>query len=139
MEPRNCKRCGRMFGYISGIPICDNCKKKEEEDFMKVRLYIKENSGANMREVAEVCEVSIEKITRFLREGRLEVREGSNLVLECESCRKAIKSGRLCQECSRHLERDMAQAATGSNREETDGDSKELKSKGGGMKYLRSE
>lgn len=138
MEPRNCRRCGRMFGYMGGIPICDHCKQKDEEDFQKVRQYLKEQPGASMKEVSEACEVSVEKITRFLREGRLEVREGANLVLECESCGKSIKTGRFCENCAKQLERDMSKVAGAANSagKKSDDDSKP---KGGGMKYLRSE
>ena len=27
MNLRNCSRCGKMFNYVAGPPICDVCKK----------------------------------------------------------------------------------------------------------------
>ncbi len=140
MEPRNCKRCGRMFGYMGGLPICDLCKRKDEEDFENVRTYLKENPGATMREVSDACEVSVEKITRFLREGRLEVREGSNIVLECENCGRSIKRGRFCEACSKQLERDISAAASGrSAKGGKEAEGEEEKKRKTGMRYLTSD
>ena len=28
MNLRNCSRCGKMFNYVAGPPICDACKKE---------------------------------------------------------------------------------------------------------------
>jgi hypothetical protein len=48
--------------------------------------------------------MSVEKIKRFLKEGRLEItNDDGNLILECETCGKSIKSGRFCPECERDL------------------------------------
>lgn len=139
MEPRNCRRCGKMFGYTSGMPICDACKRKDEEDFQRVRQYLKENPGARMREVAEACEVSVEKVTRYLREGRLEIKEGANIVLECESCGRSIKSGRFCESCSKQLGKDFARIAGAGVSKDQDDNENNAKTKGGGMKYLKSD
>ena len=65
MEIKNCKRCGKMYSYLTGIPICDQCKQKDEDDFQKVKKYIYEHRGASMKEISDDCEVSVEKITRF--------------------------------------------------------------------------
>lgn len=139
MDIRNCKRCGKMYAYLSGPPICQDCKQQDEEDFQKVKKYIYDNRGASMKDISEACDVSIEKITKFLKEGRLEIKEGSNIILECEKCGQAIKSGRLCAACSKQLERDMSSAANtaASNAEEIKKNS-EFK-KEGGMRYLKSE
>lgn len=138
MEPKNCRRCGRIFGYVGGIQICDACKRKDEEDFVNVKKYLYENRGASMKEVSEACEVSVEKITRFLKEGRLEIREGTNIVLECESCGKSIQSGRLCANCSKQLERDMTKVASDAAAQ-TQREEEEEEKKKGGMRYLKSD
>jgi predicted amidophosphoribosyltransferase len=50
----------------------------------------------------------VEKIKRFLREGRLEiVGDSGNMFLECEGCGKAIRSGRYCSDCEREMSRDF--------------------------------
>ncbi|MGE5472836.1 MAG: TIGR03826 family flagellar region protein [Ignavibacteriales bacterium] len=138
MEIRNCKRCGKMYAYISGIPICDQCKQKEEDDFQKVKKYIYENRSSSMKEISEACEVSVEKITRFLREGRLEIKEDTNIILECENCGGPIKTGRFCAECSKKLERELSRASNIPEPSDSKEDEGEEKKKGGGMRYLKS-
>jgi len=128
-----------MYSYITGIPICDQCKQKDEDDFQKVKKYIYENRGASMKEISDDCEVSVEKITRFLRDGRLEIKEGSNIILECENCGQPIKSGKYCPECSKKLERELTRAGnTAANNTSRENDDKDSKPKGGGMRYLKS-
>lgn len=103
-EIRNCPRCGKIFNYMSN-PICGRCIEDEEDEFKRVKGYVYDNPGANMFEVAEITEVSIEKIMRFLREERLEISGGDgNVVLECERCGRAIKTGRFCEPCKDNLQ-----------------------------------
>ncbi|MFZ5353334.1 MAG: TIGR03826 family flagellar region protein [Bacillota bacterium] len=100
---RNCPRCGRVFSYV-GRPICNNCLNAEEDEFKRVKDYIYDNPGANMSEVSEATDVSVEKIMRFLRDERLEIVSGEgNMILECERCSKAIKTGRFCETCKDEL------------------------------------
>jgi len=102
-ELRNCPRCGRIFTYI-GRPICNRCMDDEEIEFKKVKEYVYDNPGATISETSQETGVSVEKIIRFLREERLEIKsEESNMVLECERCGVPIKSGRYCERCKREL------------------------------------
>jgi len=72
----------------------------EEDEFKVVKEYIYDNPGATISEVSQETEVSVEKIMRFLREERLEIKsENSNLVLGCERCGRSINSGRFCENC----------------------------------------
>lgn len=107
MEVRNCVRCGRLFQYVSGPPICNVCKQKEEESFQLVKEYIYEHKNANMIEVSNETGVSVKLIERFLREGRLVLTEDSPIYLKCENCGKEIKTGRFCQACSMNLSNEM--------------------------------
>ena len=72
MNVRNCKKCGRIFNYVSGMPICMQCKEKLEEKFQEVKKYIQENRHASIPQVSEACEVSTNQIQQWLREERLE-------------------------------------------------------------------
>lgn len=106
-EIRNCPRCGKIFSYI-GRPICNKCIDIEENEFKIVKEYIYDNPGATISEVSQETEVSVEKIMRFLREERLEIKsENSNLILECERCGRAINSGRFCEDCKNDITRDF--------------------------------
>ncbi len=71
------------------------------DDYGKVRLYIETHRGANAAEVESNTGVSQKSIRRMLRESRLEIAEESKLFLNCEICRKTIRSGTLCSECAR--------------------------------------
>lgn len=100
-----------MFNYI-GVPICPTCVESDEEDFKRVKEYLYNNPGSSMSEVSSVLEISVEKITRYLREGRLEIVGGSgNMILHCESCGKSINSGRFCDMCSNDLSKGFKSSA----------------------------
>lgn len=105
---RNCRRCGRMYNYLGGPPICLDCKKADEEVFQKVKEYLYENPGATLSQVSLDCEVSVEKIKLFLKEGRLEITDGVNIILECERCGKSINTGRYCDACQHEVTNDIA-------------------------------
>ena len=57
MNARNCKKCGRVFNYISGMPLCPTCKEEMEEKFQAVKEYIQNNKDTTIKTVAEECEV----------------------------------------------------------------------------------
>ncbi len=40
MNVRNCRKCGNLFNYVSGPPICMACREKLEEKFQEVKKYI---------------------------------------------------------------------------------------------------
>lgn len=107
MEVRNCAKCGRIFQYLVGIPICPKCKEKEEQDFQLVKTYIYDNKNANMMEVSNQTGVSMKLIERFIREGRLMLSEDSPIFLKCEKCGTQIRTGRFCQSCSTSLSNEM--------------------------------
>lgn len=109
MNIKNCTRCGKIYNY-DGFRICPSCRRDDEQDFQKVKEYLYEYPGANISEVEEATGVDSKKIIDFLREGRLEVGEGSNLVLECENCGVSIRTGRFCEKCASGLQRELGQA-----------------------------
>lgn len=111
-ELRNCRRCGRIFNYLSGSPICTSCKEDDENDFKRVKQYLYENPKATISEVASELDISIEKIKKFLREERLEiVGNGGITGLECEKCGTFIKTGRFCDDCNKDLALGFSNAA----------------------------
>ncbi len=113
MNIRNCTRCGKIYNY-DGFRICPTCRRDDEKDFQKVKEYLYEYPGATISEVNEATEVDSQKIIDFLREGRLEIGENSNLVLECEKCGISIKTGRFCEKCASGLQKELGQAVSAS-------------------------
>lgn len=103
MEVKVCTQCKRLFNYLSGPPICPGCKDKLEEKFLEVKLYIQENPHDGISEVAKANEVQTSQIRRWIREERLAFSDESGIGIDCESCGKTIKTGRLCQACKDKL------------------------------------
>ncbi|MDP4179505.1 MAG: MerR family transcriptional regulator [Bacillota bacterium] len=111
-DVRNCRRCGKVYNYI-GNPLCPTCIQADDEDFKRVKEYLYKYPGAAMSKVSEDLEISVDKITRYLREGRLEiVGEEANIVLSCENCGKSIKTGRFCDICQSSLTTSLKKTAT---------------------------
>ncbi len=105
---RNCKECGRIFQYDGISKLCYKCRRQDDEDFRVVREYVYENPKSTIQAVSEETEVSEDKILRYLREGRLEiVGENPGLLLDCESCGAAIRTGRFCNDCATSMERGL--------------------------------
>ena len=103
MEIRTCKQCKRIFNYLTGPSICPACKDKLEEKFIEVKEYIRDNPKEGINGVAKANDVSVNQIRRWIREERLSFSEDSGIGIDCESCGKMIRSGRLCQSCKDKL------------------------------------
>lgn len=131
MNVRSCKMCKRLFNYLSGPAYCPACKDKMEEKFQEVKVFIQENPGVHIQEVADSCEVETAQIRQWLREERLELTEGSPLMLSCESCGAPIRCGRYCDKCKANVSngfKDILKSNTRQNqdsfRKKEDGGSK---------------
>lgn len=133
MEMRNCKSCGKIFTYI-GRPVCPSCRKKEEEEFKKVKEYLYDNPGASVVQISNDLEISIRKIKSYLRDGRLEIiGDDGNMLLECEKCGKSIRTGRFCEDCSNEFVKDIQSVTGGMKPLEVKDEGKKIK---GAMRYL---
>ncbi len=110
MNVKNCRKCGKIFNFIGGQPICPDCRKKLEDDFVKAKEYIRENPNTTVAAVAEACEIEVQQIRQWLREERLVFGslEGSDLV--CENCGTKILSGRFCDKCKNDVARGLSSA-----------------------------
>lgn len=108
MNVRNCRRCGKLFNYVQGPPICMPCREALEEKFQEVKNYIWDHAHASISEVAEACDVTTNQIQQWLRDERLELAEGSAITLSCENCGTAIMSGRFCEKCKREMAHELS-------------------------------
>lgn len=111
----NCSRCGRFFESNGFITLCPNCYEKDQSDFEKIRQYLYEHPRAKIFQVSTDLDISVHKIKRYLREGRLEIIEKDNLFLKCEACGKAICSGVYCDECSKKSKNDFKAVYAGNS------------------------
>ncbi len=106
--PRICQKCGGVMIFKGlGEYRCEDCGEQAYDDYGKVRAYIEEHKGATAAQIEDAIGVSQKTIRRLLREGRLEVAEGSRMFLHCELCDKPIRSGRFCPECEVKMHRSM--------------------------------
>lgn len=112
MNVRNCRKCGRVYNYVVGPNMCPACREEMDKKFNEVKEYVREHKGALIQEVADVCEVEVSQIHQWLREERLELMEGSGIVLHCENCGTAIYCGRFCQRCKSDMARGFNRAIT---------------------------
>ncbi|MDI9508903.1 MAG: flagellar protein [Bacillota bacterium] len=103
MDVRNCKKCGSIFNYLSGPPLCPTCIRKLDDIFDEVKEYIYDHPRVDMREVSEVFDVSVQQIRQWIREERLSFAEDSMIGIDCESCGVTIKTGRFCKSCKDNL------------------------------------
>jgi len=98
----NCKKCGRMFSSVGGQEFCSKCRTDDETEFKIVREYIYDNPDSTVKDVHEGTGVSEELILKFLRQGRLVLKD-QGVGLECERCGKSITTGRFCDQCAHEL------------------------------------
>lgn len=118
MDVRNCKECGRLFNYTSGLPICPTCAKKLEDKFTEVKQYIYDHPGVGIQEVSEENDVSVNTIKKWVREERLTFAEGSAVGIECERCGRTILSGRYCNECKKKVTNQLESVYAGPKKDD---------------------
>ncbi|WZL82099.1 flagellar protein [Vallitaleaceae bacterium 9-2] len=136
MDVRNCKKCGRIFNYVGGQPICAQCKSELENKFTEVKTYIRRNPTANIGQVAEECDVDTRQIRQWVREERLIFSADSAMGIECEKCGKSIRTGRFCDDCKRDTANELSGAYQSHKVEEDTPSKKVVKSR---MRFLDKE
>ncbi len=112
MKIVNCVRCKKTFAMVN-MPICPACIAEEERQFEAVKEFLDENRGATIDEIIEATDVSMKRIQKFLKDGRLEGIEGSEL--KCAKCGDLITSGKYCKRCTRKLHENLSTIKKGGN------------------------
>ncbi|MGN0369756.1 MAG: hypothetical protein ACI4EW_04350 [Butyrivibrio sp.] len=109
IKPVRCSVCGGTLTYKShGAYVCEECGNMEYDDFGKIRAYIDENGPTPAAVISAATGVPIQKINNYLREGRVEIPEGSNIYIKCENCGQDIRFGRYCPECAAKLSKNLS-------------------------------
>ncbi len=114
MDVRNCRKCGKVFNYITGAPICQACRELEEEKFQEVKKFVQDSKTAGINEIVEACGVSHNQVNMWIRQERLVFAEDSPIGINCENCGTMIKTGRFCERCKNELARGINSAARSS-------------------------
>ncbi len=110
MNVRNCVKCGKIFNYVAGKPVCQNCRKDLDEKFKVVRTFVKRNPQASIAEVSEENDVDVKQIKQWIREEKLSFSKDSAIGIDCENCGTTIKTGRFCDECKKTVSDDLKNA-----------------------------
>ena len=111
--PRTCEKCGGKYKFNShGSYICEDCGNIVFDDFGKIRTFLDEHGPSPALIISEGTGVSLSKITRFLRQGRIEIPDGSGEYINCENCGEPIRYGRYCPTCAAKLSKNMAVTLT---------------------------
>ncbi len=104
----SCIGCKRLFQYPGfGAKFCPSCKQRDLDNQHLVKQYIREHGMANMYEIAENTGVSENLVRQYLRDGMLEIPEGSPIYIKCESCGCDIRYGRWCPSCAARMSNDL--------------------------------
>lgn len=135
MDVRNCRKCGKLFNYLTGPIICPGCRTAAEEKFQEVKRYIQQHVRATMAEVSEECDVEISQIQQWIRQERLQFADDSPIRVACESCGKMIGSGKYCKGCKDSMVRKL-NSAMGKQGVEVEAPGEVRKAKENRMRFL---
>ncbi|HJV45610.1 MAG TPA: flagellar protein [Bacillota bacterium] len=80
--------------------ICPDCIRREEEEYLSLANYLRENKGCTLVELSEATKVPIPQIRKYIIEGRIIISDNPNIEYSCESCGAMIKKGKTCSKCT---------------------------------------
>lgn len=108
-ELTNCPNCNEIFVKSHFRDVCEKCWKEEELAYEKVYKFIRkrENRAATMDQVVEATEVKEELLLKFVKTGRLKLTQFPNLGYPCDKCGAIIKEGKLCDDCTEDLRKEL--------------------------------
>lgn len=108
-----CPRCNKLFakGFRD---VCNACHLELEQEYERCIEYLRKNRGLNIQQLSDETEISIKQITRWVREGRISLKDAPNMSYPCEVCGTLIRESSMCESCRTRLQKDFrnAQAST---------------------------
>lgn len=106
-----CPICGEPMKYMFGeVYKCQKCGRSELTDFGKVREFLEKSGPQPAVVISRETGVALDVIDKFLKEGRVEIPDGSDIYIKCQSCGTDIRYGRFCPECMLRMSKDIGQA-----------------------------
>ena len=111
--PRICPKCGGRYIFQgAGRYVCEKSSNETYDDFGKIKAYIDEHGASPGIVISEATGVPIAKINRYLRQGRIEIPDGSGEYIPCEKCGQPIRYGRFCPACAAQLAKSISVVLT---------------------------
>lgn len=136
--PRICSECGGVMVFKGvGEYHCENCGLVDYDDYGKVRSYIENHKGATAAEIEKEVGVAQRTVRKLLKDGRIEIAEGSKMFLRCELCGKQIRSGQFCPDCEIKVHRTLEEKQRETMRKVTQGFGMETKGEEGQKRFVR--
>lgn len=136
--PRTCRECGGVMVFKGvGEYHCEDCGFVDYDDYGKVRLYIENHKGATAAEIEKEVGVAQRTVRRLLKDGRIEIAEGSKVYLRCELCGKQIRSGQFCPDCEIKVHRNLEEKQRETMRKVAKGFGMEQKGEEGQKRFVR--
>ena len=104
MDFKNCNQCGKIFLAEKNEDMCPQCIKKNEISFYRVREYLRKEPEADMKQISEDCDVSMNLIKSWVKRELIEIANQENEDgPKCARCKTPIRTGRYCVKCKKAL------------------------------------
>lgn len=111
LEIGRCKLCNgilRDLGFDTYT--CSHCGQESLSDFGSIKKFLEENGASTALQISEGTGISVNRIERYLREGRIEIPEGSEIYIPCLKCNTDIRYGKYCPACAAQLTKQFQSA-----------------------------
>ncbi|ALS24486.1 MULTISPECIES: hypothetical protein [Paenibacillus] len=102
----NCSRCGKVY-VKNNYGMCPNCIKSLEAEYEKCLQFLRENRTCTIQELSDATGVDIKQIVKFIREGRISIKNNPNMTYDCDICGAPIRSNNICDNCRTRLVKDF--------------------------------
>ncbi|WP_010286870.1 TIGR03826 family flagellar region protein [Kurthia massiliensis] len=108
-EIKTCPTCGQLFNYNGVREVCASCLMNEEKIYDEVYRFLRrrENRAATVERIVEATGCPEELLYRWVRKGRLQPAVFPNLGYPCDNCGHLTTQGKLCDDCSKTLQKDL--------------------------------
>ena len=95
-----CPDCGINMKYMFGEQFrCPQCGRTELSEFGKVKEFLEKAGPQPAIVISDETGVSLEYVNMLLRQGRIEIPDGSDTYIKCQKCGTDIRYGRYCPDC----------------------------------------
>ena len=108
-RPVRCSKCrGSLVYHGRNSYQCKLCGNIEYDDLGKVKSYLDKNGPTPIPKLSAETGVSSAKLSKFLRTGRVEIPEGSDVYINCKKCGCEIRYGKYCPDCARKIKSEFS-------------------------------
>lgn len=105
-EVQNCPNCGNIFRKTTWS-VCQECKNEIENELSKCMEFIRRNRQTTMEQLVDHTGITEQNITKYIRDGKINISDIPNLSYPCDLCQGPIHKGNLCYNCRVKLNSDI--------------------------------